>query len=153
MTPDEALKGTFLAKVTETLTSGNLIEPEQEADPYGTVIGEMTPLEKAVYTAMRLVTKEIEAKLPACNCNAACLEACSCQSAPPKPELAQELATANMSAEALNNILAALTQARLNWINSDSAGIGFCKGFKIVAFSPELDSVFMPMSDGKIHSA
>lgn len=144
MTPDEALKGTFLAKVTETLASGNFIEPEQEIDPDGTVIGEMTPLEKAVYTAMRLIIQEAEQKLPPCDCGVACVNACTCQPGPISPDLEQYLITANVATHALQQTLAALVQERLRYFSEQTDGFICCKGFKIVAMPPQPEMVFLP---------
>lgn len=143
MTPDEAQKGTFLAKLTEVLTSGNFIEPEQEIDPNGTVIGEMTPLEKAVYTTVRTVIKEAEQILPPCNCGVACVNACTCQP-PISPDLEQDLITANIIFGALQQIMAALVQERLRYCNEETDVFICCKGFKIVALPPQPEMMFLP---------
>ncbi|MEK7508871.1 MAG: hypothetical protein AAB568_03410 [Patescibacteria group bacterium] len=143
MTPDETLKNTFLAKITEVLASGNFIEPEQEIDPDGTVIGEMTPLEKAVYTVIRTVIQGAEQILPPCDCGVACVNACTCQP-PISPDLEQDLITANIVLDALQQTLSALVQERLRYANEEIDGFFCCKGFKIVALPPQPEMLFLP---------
>lgn len=141
LTLDAAVKGTFLEKVAEVLASGKFIEPEGEIAPDETVIGEMTPFEKAVYTAINLVVQEANQKLPPCDCGVACVDACTCQS-PMSPDMKQELVTANMIVGALEQTLGALIQERLRCYSEKIDGFSYRQGFKIVTMPPQPEMMF-----------
>lgn len=54
---DEDLKGTLLQDLFEVMDSGDFIEPENPVTEEETVIGEMTGLEKALYTLVETRNK------------------------------------------------------------------------------------------------
>jgi hypothetical protein len=148
MTLDEAVKGTFLEKVAEVLASGQFIEPEYDVPAGAKVIGEATPLEKALVTAINQLAKKVIEKIKTSDYYCTCKtihDPKKCKATLPPPQFIVELKAIEAEKDTFKKIVGKLIKDRLH-----SGEFTIYKGFKIVATPTDPMVIFFddPNDDG-----